>query len=353
MMQIDKEKTLNKCPLPITIDETELILKQMKYSICNINNKNGNGTGFFCKISNIKLLITNNHIINQEIIKNNNIIKVKLNDNKISKDIKIKDYYISIEYGTTIIEINDNNNDINISYLEIDNEIFDEKINIDNESIYIIQYPKYDNEQKGAVSYGILSKIQDKYKIIHNCSTNEGSLGSPIIRLSNKKIIGIHKEDANKYNFNKGTLLKFPINEYLNKINKNNETINEIKLIVKIEKEDINKNIYYFDNTDGKFFYDGEHHHDNLKELNELNTEIFINNKKYKFTKSFKPEKEGLYRIKIKFNTIIKDCNYMFYNCCKLTNIDLSSFDTKNVNNMGYMFYNCLNLTNLFRFIFF
>ena len=270
-MKIDKEKTLNKCPLPITIDETELILKQMKYSICNINNKNGNGTGFFCKISNIKLLITNNHIINQETINNNQIIKVKLNDNKISKDIKIKDYYISIEYGTTIIEINDNNNDNNINYLEIDNEIFDEKINIDNESIYIIQYPKYDNEQKGAVSYGILSKIKDKYNIIHNCSTNEGSPGSPIIRLSNKKIIGIHKEDANKYNFNKGTLLKFPINEYLNKINKNNETINEIKLIVKIEKEDINKNIYYFDNTDGKFFYDGEHHHDNLKELNELN----------------------------------------------------------------------------------
>ena len=257
--------------IPIRIDETELILKQMKYSICTINNKNGNGTGFFCKISNIKLLITNNHIINQETINNNQIIKVKLNDNKISKDIKIKDYYISIEYGTTIIEINDNNNDININYLEIDNEIFDEKINIDNESIYIIQYPKYDNEQKGAVSYGILSKIKDKYNIIHNCSTNEGSPGSPIIRLSNKKIIGIHKEDANKYNFNKGTLLKFPINEYLNKINKNNETINEIKLIVKIEKEDINKNIYYFDNTDGKFFYDGEHHHDNLKELNELN----------------------------------------------------------------------------------
>ena len=54
-MKIDKEKTLNKCPLPITIDETELILKQMKYGICTINNKNGNGTGFLCKISNIKL----------------------------------------------------------------------------------------------------------------------------------------------------------------------------------------------------------------------------------------------------------------------------------------------------------
>ena len=33
MMQIDKEKILNKYPLPATIDDTEIILKQMKYSI--------------------------------------------------------------------------------------------------------------------------------------------------------------------------------------------------------------------------------------------------------------------------------------------------------------------------------
>ena len=41
----------------------------MKESICKIQNKNGDGTGFFCKILNKKLLITNNHVINEEIIK--------------------------------------------------------------------------------------------------------------------------------------------------------------------------------------------------------------------------------------------------------------------------------------------
>ena len=71
MMEIDKEKLLNKYPLPVTIDETELILKQMRYSICKIENKNGDGTGFFCQILNKKLLITNNHVINEEIIKDN------------------------------------------------------------------------------------------------------------------------------------------------------------------------------------------------------------------------------------------------------------------------------------------
>ena len=108
MTQIDEEKFINNYPLPVTIDETELILKQMRNSICKIENENGNGTGFFCQILNRKLLITNNHIINGEIIKDKNKIKVKLNNNKIKKDIKIEKYYTSIEYDTTIIEINDN-----------------------------------------------------------------------------------------------------------------------------------------------------------------------------------------------------------------------------------------------------
>ena len=349
MTQIDKEKILDKYSLPVTIDETEIILNQMKHSICKIENKNGNGTGFFCQISNKKLLITNNHVINEKIIKENNIIRVQLNDNKIKKNIKVKDYYTSEKYDTTIIEINAN--DENINYLEIDDDIFDENINIYNKSIYIIQYPKYGNEQKAAVSYGLLNEIQDKYNIIHYCSTDHGSSGSPIIKLSNKKIIGIHKESVSKFDFNRGTLLKYPINEYLNKNNQINENNiinknNEINLLIKIENEDINKNIYFLDNTDGNYD-DGEHHHDNLKELNELNTEIFINDIKYKYSKSFMPEKEGLYRIKIKFNIKIKDCNYMFFGCSKLTTIDLSSFDTKNVINMSNMFSWCSNLKNI------
>ena len=164
MSNFEKEKLLNKYPLPVTTDETEIILKQMKHSICKIQNKNGNGTGFFCKILDKKLLITNNHVINEEIIKNKKIIKVKLNNNKIKKDIKIKDYYTSIKYDTTIIEIEEEEN---INYLEIDDEIFDDNIDMYNKSMYIIQYPKYGYELKEAVSYDILNGIKDEYNIFH------------------------------------------------------------------------------------------------------------------------------------------------------------------------------------------
>ena len=57
---------------------------------------------------------------------------------------------------------------------------------------------------------------------------------------------------------------------------------------IKIEKEDINKNIYFLDNYVG--FDRQQHNH--LKELNEFNSEIFINNKKFKYEKYFYPRKK-------------------------------------------------------------
>ena len=340
MTQINREKFLSEYPSPITIGETEIILKQMKNSICKIENNNSEGSGFFCKILNKKLLIANNHVINKEKTKNTNIIKVALNDNKIKTTIKILYYYTSIKYDTTIIEID--TKDENINYLELDDEIFDINDNKNNKRAYIIQNLKFDNEPKIAVSYGLLNEIKDESNIIFFANICPGSDGSPIIKLSNNKVIGIYKESIDKNNFNRGALLKYAIYEYFEKINDNNN----IKLLVKIEKEDINKDIYFLDNTDGLYF-DGEHHHDNLKELNKFNTEILINNIKYIYNKSFKPAKKGLYEIKMKFNNKIKDCSYMFCGCTNIANIDLSSFDSKYVGDMSCMFSGCSNLSNI------
>jgi len=340
MTQINREKFLNECPLPITIEEAELILNQMKYSICKIDNKNGKETGFFCKVLNKKLIIINNHVINEEMIKNDNIIKVSLNDNKIKKNIKILYYYTSIKYNTIIIEIDIK--DENIKYLDIDDNIFEENENANNNAAYIIQYLEYGNEQKATVSYGLLNEIQDEYNIIYCTKTDHSSPGAPIIKLSNKKVIGIHKENIDKFNVNRGTLLRYPIYEYLEKIN----DYNNIKLLIKIENEELNKDIYFLDNTDGLYF-DGEHHHDNLKELNELNTEVFINKIKYAYNKSFKPVNKGIYEIKIKLGIKIKDCSYMFCGCTNITSIDLSSLYSKKISDISCMFSGCSNLTNI------
>jgi len=125
---------------------------------------------------------------------------------------------------------------------------------------------------------------------------------------------------------------------------------NQIKLTLKIIKLYVNKNIYFLDNTDGSIYIDNEseeHHHDFLKELNESNVDLFINNKKYKFQKYFKPDKEGIYSIIIKLKNNITDCSCMFYNCNNIVNIDLSSFNSKNVIDMKNMFFCCTGLTNI------
>ena len=57
-------------------------------------------------------------------------------------------------------------------------------------------------------------------------------------------------------------------------MNKNiNEVKNEIDILIKICKEDINEEIYFLNNN---FI-------DNNKSFNESNTELYINEKLYKF----------------------------------------------------------------------
>ena len=113
---------------------------------------------------------------------------------------------------------------------------------------------------------------------------------------------------------------------------------NKIILTLSISEDDINKKIYFLDNW---------YQHNHLKEMNESNTEIYIENReKEKFEKFFIPKKEGTYIIKIFLNFIIKDCSYMFYRCSNIRSIDFSSFNSKNVTNMSYMFCECVNLEN-------
>ena len=46
-------------------------------------------------------------------------------------------------------------------------------------------------------------------------------------------------------------------------------------------------------------------------------------------------------------NNIIKDMSYMFSNLKRLTSLDLSNFNTNNVQNMNHMFYGCSFSTSL------
>ena len=71
----------------------------------------------------------------------------------------------------------------------------------------------------------------------------------------------------------------------------------------------------------GKIFPSGSNA---LKEMNEFNTLLYVNDKKIKFENYYYGEKPGICVIKIIFNFIIKDCSYMFNAmfCCNSNFID-------------------------------
>jgi len=313
----------------------------------------GIGTGFFCKIPvenrEIPVLITNNHLIDKEILKKNNIY-VTLNDDKEKINIVIDDnrkLYTSEKYDTTIIEIKPEKDKIKY-FLELDEDIFQDNIFEENIALYILFYSKYFEENKARVSYQFLNKIID-FELIYYGLTEQVSSGSPILKLSNKKVIGMHIE-SNKFCYNKlnkGIFLKKPINEYINNINII-DIKNEIRLKLKIGQKDINERIYFLSCV---LFEDNIDEYHIFNQLNESNTDLFIDGKKYTFQKYFRFENEGIYSIKIKIKknlyNCIKDCQSMFYNCENIIDIDLSSFDTKDVTNMSYMFRNCYILSNI------
>ena len=201
---------------PINIENTKKILNQMSYCICKIKNNGVIGNGFFCKIpyknnTKINVLITSYQIINENYFYNNNKITLFMNDYNEQKIINYnlnRNTYYNKLYNTTIIEVNDFDN-IN-NYLEIDDDnLFGNNINqcYENQSAYILNFL---NNGKASVSYGFINQI-NQHNIRHMCYTESSSNGSPILNLTNNKVVGITLVG------HQGTILKYPIEDFINR----------------------------------------------------------------------------------------------------------------------------------------
>ena len=177
----------------------------MENRICKIKIGLEISTGFFCTIpfpdkkNSLPVLITNNHVIDNELLNNKHqVLSIFMKEEKDKKifDLNNRITYTKRGYGITIIEIKEKDN-INY-FLEFDDYIindllFEENNNYlyEDKTIYIIQYP----ESELSVSYGILENIymNEKYNFQHKCCTRKGSSGSPILNINNK-LIGIIKK---------------------------------------------------------------------------------------------------------------------------------------------------------------
>ena len=129
------------------------------------------------------------------------------------------------------------------------------------------------------------------------------------------------------------------LNKSKNSIIKKKDYENAIIISIDINKNYIDENIYFLTS-------------ENLK---SENVDIYIDGIKSNYTfnneydkySSFQRENVGLYTIVLKFKTKIINCSNLFYNCKRITEIDLSYFNTEDVTSMKSMFSDCTNLKKL------
>ena len=439
---------------PISKEQLTPIIEQMNSSVCEIYiSRRLRGTGFFVEFSigskKNSILITNNQLLGEEEFKKNTKIRISLNNGKEDKYIKLDEQrkrYTNELTDVTIIEIK-KGDDI-YDFLDLDNNIAqilekefkkedkpkkedtankrqeskteekdekkkdtkenEEKDNysilnnrFNNESIYILNHPK---KNKVAMSYGSLKNI-NKDRMQYKSYSDKFSSGSPILLLDDNTVIGIHHGPSILDEYNEGTLIIYPLIEFLNMENnlmvikktKKNQEKNEIEEKkeekteeVKEEKKPTHLNemdiIYtikedeYDDDKDILLF--GEE----FVENNAENCVMIIDGKAQKIVSSIKMTKAlkskgklkiklrekktvtnlsnifgrgGRWRGRIKCLTSlpnidkwdmsqITDMKGMFDGCESLSQIpDISIWDTKNVTDMSSLFAGCELLTSL------
>ena len=276
-------------------------------SICKIETDRVIGTGFLIKLEKnnrpLFCLMTNEHIIKDEMVENKNVIDVLYNNKKNEIKIKLDKYkrfiksFRDINIDCQIVEI--------LKEDEIDEKIFLlPSINYRNnfnefkdKKIYILQYP----EGELKYSYGEIKYINN-YEFHYNVSTSYGSSGSPIFLQDTTRVIGIHKQGAIDGTMNFGDFI-FPI------INILESNPNELKIVYKYEGNLTENNL---NNNNNLIDFNDDNNINNINLVNNYNIsdnsiEIFNDESTYFSEKDIADEITIKYK---KVNTNIKDFYY-------------------------------------------
>ena len=195
--------------------QLDLIRKQMESAVCKISCEGKTGTAFLCLIpyqdySQIPVIITATHIINGEIRKK---IEISFNIEPFPRVIyfdESRSIYTNKDEDITIIEIKKEDYLTLNQFFELDESVFSDNI-YGREDIYLISYILGKE-----ASFSVGKMTQNFRYLKHNCNTESGSAGAPIINLKTNKIIGIHI-GGYKNKFNLGYTIKKAVEEFIKK----------------------------------------------------------------------------------------------------------------------------------------
>jgi len=184
----------------------------------------------------------------------------------------------------------------------------------------------------------MINDLINKKDIMHICNQLK-NVNILINNILNEDIKKIHND-----------LDKIKNNDYISNIKENkNKLKNEIICIYNKQDNEINLlhdynlnlDYYYLNEQEEKSYLEGKNN------INGKNIEIYINDKKINFDYKYKSNEKGKIKVIFKFNKLLTNINHMFWRCSSLESIDLSSFNTSNVNDMKLMFFGCSSLTSI------
>jgi len=190
----NEECILRAIKTSLPFEKIDYYLSNVSKSICKIKIGIRIGTGFLLTFpieqEMFYCLMSNEHVIKNDIIKNNNtIINISYNNEFKRTNIKLgneKRYiksFIDIDLDITVVEILDKDNISKEYFLypQLESLI---NIRLINSMIYI---PQYAGGNKLVNARGIIKEM-NKYEFTHLVNTEKGSSGSPIF-LENSTLV--------------------------------------------------------------------------------------------------------------------------------------------------------------------
>ena len=381
-IQVYGEKYNNHLTNLVTID----FINKVKISICKIlyeipsKDKPGekdkiSGTGFFMNVplngETFRYLITNNHVINENLFDKNinqNIILEIDNEKKIN--FLLNSTYRNIhflpgqELDIAAIQIIEEDFEIirNVHFLDYDKNYSNGYDKYINQNVFALGYPGINS-----ISIGI-GKIIGKeghqfspniptaggHQFFHNIPTAGGSSGSPIINSETREIIGIHKgaitDTEGKVVHKMGTFIGIIVEEIKNKFDSQKKSLKDNYIWAEIDVNEYNKDreIYILNSYQEILRKNNVPPEMYIYIEEEIkNCEIEIDKKKIPFSYRHKFTEMGKHIIVYSFKKYLTKLESMFQDCSYITYLNLSKFNTKNVNDMSEMFSGCSSLSEI------
>jgi surface protein len=285
-----------------------------------------------------KIMVKNN-IVHRDLKLENILIKY-IDEGKKDFIVKLTDYGVSKQVTSTRLCQSQVGTDMTMAPEVLEGkDIYDNRCDL--WSIGVIMYQLLYNEfpYKGKTQVALLNNINN-LRLSALKQPDDDELKDLIFRL-------LARDPRERITWN--DYFNHPFFTMKKKDKNSTTKISTNQIIIKIKVSDRNKQnkVYFLENNAAKIM-DKEIEY--FKELNNENTELYINGKKKDFQKYIDEEslKEGNeFTIKLILKNKITSCNSMFYGCFYIKSIDLSLFDSSEVNDMSLMFGKCFNLTEL------